>query len=181
MFAYCLNNPIVLIDSSGYRAVIPEFFADTSEEYVKWVRFLADVRNFDLDNTDPQKVYDATYFSSYKGTLVFRHADDYLSSWAIFNVIFLNHSNDQLSDRVMTLNHEYGHTLQEKEFGTAKYLVSIFLPSSIYNAFSRDSYILSINYYNMPWEYDADIRGNAGRVHASWAEAVASAYFLLWR
>ena len=138
--------------------------------------FVDDIVNYDKDNEDVDKVYESNYFSSYKGTLVIRHSDEYLSSWSIFGTIFLNHSidDDTFQDRSDTLNHEYGHILQEKELGTKNYISAVALPSVVYNALSRESDILRRNYYNMPWEYDADRRGGVYRSdYAWWAERVS--------
>ena len=65
--------------------------------------------------------------------------------------------------------------------GTAKYLSSVFVPSATYNLLSRYNIDLYNNYYNMPWEYDADMRVNVYREdHSSWANWVADLYFAFW-
>ena len=70
-----------------------------------------------------------------------------------------------------TLDHESGHLMQEREFGTLKYLGVVAVPSMICNLLARnpDSWF-DENYYNMPWEYGADMRGGVVREdRASWA------------
>ena len=76
-----------------------------------------DISNYDKNNEDIEKVYESNYFSSYKGTLVIRHSSEDLTSCAILGTIFLNHNEDEndQSTKADTLNHEYGHTLQEKK------------------------------------------------------------------
>ena len=97
--------------------------------------------------------------------------------------IFLNHSHDaaRLSKKTEILNHEYGHVQQEKELGTVKYLIAVFIPSAMYNLASRCDSSLSKLYYSMPWEYDADARGGIDRGYESWAESVSKRYFDFWR
>ena len=151
------------------------------------VGLVIDAWNYDEDNTDPEKVYASNYFSSYNGTLVIRHSSEHLTSWALFDVIWLNHDLDPNEedpfnqDHINTLNHEYGHILQEKEFGTKKYIGVVFVPSATYNLLSRYSDSLRDNYHNMPWEYDADMRGGVNRGYAPWAQTVSNIYWAVWR
>ena len=186
LFVYCMNNPVNMTDASGHW---PQWISDIND----WVNdniidpaksffndIAEDFNNYDKNNEDVDKVYKANYFSSYKGTLVIRHSNDYLTSWSVLGTIFLNHKEDERSNeyRRNYLNHEYGHILQEQELGTGKYLIGIFLPSAIYNAFNRND----PNYYNMPWEYDADMRGGVTRSnHNDMAKFFSSLYmgFLL--
>ena len=145
-----------------------------------------DIQNYDKNNTDVEKVYKSHYFSSYKGTTIIRHSSDFLTSWGIGNMIFLNHSEDPLagssigSNQISTLNHEHGHTQQCDELGLGKYILFVAIPSMAYNLASRDNKTLNDNYYNMPWEYDADLRGGVTRNNvASWAPTIRDFYFNL--
>ena len=148
--------------------------------------FARDIKNYDKNNTDVEKVYESNYFSSYKGTTIIRHSSDFLTSWGIGNMIFLNHSEDPLagssigSNQLSTLNHEHGHTQQCDELGLGKYILFVAIPSMAYNLASRDNKTLNDNYYNMPWEYDADLRGGVTRNNvASWAPTIRDFYFNL--
>jgi hypothetical protein len=138
-----------------------------------------DFANFDSDNSDVSKVYESNYFSSYNGALVVRHSSDFLTSWAIGNTIFLNHSEDSgtPTQRGNTLNHEYGHVLQCQDLGFIGFMGKAAIPSLVYNVLSRDSDVLLNNYYNMPWEYDADRRGGVNRGYAHWAASATDNYF----
>ena len=142
-------------------------------------KFAKDLENFDINNSDVDKVYGATYFSAYKGVLVIRHSSDTLTSWALNGVIYLNHDldNDLYSKRKNDLNHEYGHILQERDFGIRAYIKNVFIPSALMNLRSRNDASIMENYYNFPWEYDADIRGGVTRNHADWAEWLSKLYF----
>ena len=150
-------------------------------------KFAEDIENYDEYNTDVEKVYDSHYFSSYKETFVIRFSSTWLSSWAIGNMIFLNHADDPLSEQpissihVDTLNHEYGHTRQCEEMGLVGFFFFVAIPSVFYNLKSRGDQELLDNYYNMPWEYDADLRGGVERKGtASWALSARYKYFCLW-
>jgi hypothetical protein len=80
-----------------------------------------------------------------------------------------------------TLKHEYGHFLQEQAYGPQKYITAVFAPSATYNLLSRRFSSLNSNYYNMPWEYNADIRGGVNRGYASWSKIISTVYFGMQR
>ena len=174
MYAYCNNNPVMYVDPNG--------------NWPEWIeKWITDFENYDKNNTDIDKVYHSNHFSSYNGTLVIRHSIDGLGSWAIFGTIFLSHDEDGLVDdgketeRENTLKHEYGHILQEKEFGTGRYLFEIALPSVIFCALYNKSDFIKNNYYNLPWEHDADRRmGIVREGHKAWAPIIADIYLSLW-
>ena len=138
-----------------------------------------DLENFDSNNEDVEKVYSSNFFSAYKGALVVRHSSDFLTSWSIFRTVFLNHNMDKKSllKKKQALDHEYGHFLQEQEMGTVAYFFDVGIPSIIYNLISRSNKVVRLNYYNMPWEYDADMRGGVIRKHAEWAKALNETYW----
>ena len=129
-------------------------------------------------NTSEEVVLEAEYFAFYKGALVVYHSSEYLTSWAWGGVIFLNRD----SKNQTTLAHEYGHILREREYGTVKYTFSVFLPSTSYNIASRFNSTLRDNYYNMPWEYDAEVNGKVNRAYkyADWAPILWEIYFEIW-
>ena len=114
---------------------------------------------------------------TYKGHLVIQHSSKHVTSWALGGVIFLNREYKTET----SLQHEYGHILQEQYLGAANYINYVFVPSALYNLFSRFNDNLHNNYYNMPWEYDADIRGQAERNHDDWAEVLSELYFIVVR
>ena len=128
-------------------------------------------------------VFATKYFTFYKDALVIRHSNDFLTSWSIGGIIFLNHNLDAYSYeyRANYLKHEYGHILQEKLIGIDDYILYIALPSALFNLISRGKNpvgkFIHENYYNPPWEYTADIIGNVDRQHAEYAFSAALAYF----
>ena len=61
---------------------------------------------------------------------------------------------------------------------TVVQILFVAIPSMAYNLASRDNKTLNDNYYNMPWEYDADFRGGVTRNNvASWAPTIRDIYF----
>ena len=184
MFAYCNNNPVMRVDPTG---AWPKWLDDLYSKLIgktieTGVGVIVDVVNYDKDNADENKVYKSHYFSSYKGTLVIRHNIGFLTSWAFGGIIFLNHNLDEWNDP-NDIMHEYGHIQQEQEMGTWKYIWKIAIPSVTFNIFSdsEGKNWFSKNYYNTPWEYDADNRGGATRPHSSWVDTVSRIYWALCR
>ena len=197
MFAYCRNNPISRKDASGTHDMCIINFNEDSNPFNDLVSpsggggggkgsgfatrknkgFIEKTVDF-LTNSNEEVVLEAEHFAFYKGALVVYHSSEYLTSWAWGGVIFLNRD----SRNKTTLAHEYGHILREREYGTVKYTFSVFLPSSIYNIASRYNSTLYNNYYNMPWEYDAEVNGEVNRAYnyAEWAPDIRECYFLIW-
>ena len=138
-----------------------------------------DLKKYDKNNTDVQKVYESHYFSAYKGTFLVNHSIKWLSSGALGNLILLKRDNNEaIDDMKETLEHESGHVEQHGELGSIKYALYIFLPSAIYNLAARNNQTLSDNYFYMPWEYDANVRvGLTNSTTPSWAPIVRYIYF----
>ena len=193
MFAYCGNNAVNYCDFSGALASYAcygdnHIFSDkvmmaggsggsiAATSKSASARVIANEVAY-INNTNESAVLDAENFAFYNGTLVIRHSSDFLTSWALGGVILLNSNGVDRN----TLKHEYGHILQEDDLGIVGYIQAVFIPSVVYNVGSRFNKLMNDNYYNMPWEYDADIRGGAIRNHADWAEWAASLYWERWR
>ena len=190
MFAYCQNNPVLFADTTGYRC-IPALH-NTREGFLR--ESGSDIENspgdkiakrkkeLDPSNTDEQVVLGAKFAAFYKGTLVIWHSIPLLTSWASCGVIFLNNNiRDSISSyQEQTLRHEYGHILQEKEMGSLMYGLTVFIPSVAGNVMYRIDRDQPIGYYDLPWEYDADIRGNVNREHSWTARYLANYYFAFW-
>ncbi len=191
LYVYCFDNPVNYSDYNGHLAmkigngvIISPSIARAPKNAEVAGKLLQDILNYDKDNKDVEKVYESNYFSSYNEVFVIRHSIDGLGSWAIFRTIFLTHKedNDTLEEKSNTLNHEYGHILQERELGTGRYFVQVAIPSVIgcvlYN--SGNDFIRA-NYFNLPWERDADRRGNVTRdEHTPESIVISFGYFLIW-
>ncbi len=128
-----------------------------------------------INNDDAQKVLESQNYAFYKGALVIRHSSDNLTSWQIFGVIFLNTDVNSVN----TLNHEYGHYLQEKQLGSVQYIGRVAIPSVLTCGFSM--YIKKVPsevYYSLPWEYTADALGGVTRTtYRPWAEWATVGYW----
>ena len=171
MFAYCFNNPVNMTDPSGNWPLLvkrPKGWWYSGTEF--GANLFEDLANYKRENTDVNNVYAAHYFSSYKGVFVFRHSSNFLTSWSSNNSIKLNHNLDSQSSeyKTRTLNHEYGHALQEQEMGALKYFAAVFVPSATFNLISRFNPTINILYYSLPWEDDADRRGSVKRENKHW-------------
>ena len=190
MYIYCNNNPVMYVDPEGCS--LESFFTPIPLIQTMWPivqdalgsfvdNLLSDIRAFDPNNTDELTVYEANYFSCYNDRLIILHSSNFLTSGSFLGTIFLNHNNRQKAEdnayAIEVLRHEYGHSLQEEEMGTLRYLCKIGIPSVVYNLISRNSQVLLDNYESMPWEYDADRRVGIQRDYAQWAPSVADWYF----
>ena len=183
MFAYCLNNPVNLVDFCGYAAAgafrINRRSEKSSPDFFNKLSYTVEDKLVEIIyNDDESVVLKSNDFSFYKGVPVVRFPKGDLNSFSIGGVIYLE---EEVSEN--TLRHEYGHSLQEKEMGTGLYIVAVAMPSITYNIMSRNNDTLYMNYYNMPWEYDADRRGRVhGRngYYAEWAQRVSDIYFSYW-
>lgn len=81
--------------------------------------------------------------------------------------------------------HEYGHTKQYEKMGLVDYMSYVGIPSFVANKIEANGN-LPYNYYNSPWEYEADVQGGvvdlnkittiSTRQYEAWAEKVNDIY-----
>lgn len=180
-FAYANGNPVSNIDPFGLRSLkdtwnsftnwvsdtttdVKNWAVDTYNESTDWInenivdpikKFVndaqLDIQNFDWDNTSEQAVLESQYFSAYKGKLVIRMGGVDHRSGSFGPVLFIDHVVDNRSDRIQTVQHEYGHTKQFDELGLKDYLLYVLIPS--FCEWGPEEYYLK------PWEITADIYG----------------------
>ena len=149
LYAYCLNNPVMYTDPEG-KSILQFFISLVS--YVGMAIMSIwddDIRN-DMDaigwnpfNTNESAVVQSSKVSFYKGVPVIRTN---MNRAGTFYAIIL-----QSNANIVTLKHEWGHTIQSAILGPIKYGVMIGLPSAF--EWSNRSY------YSRPWEITADIFG----------------------
>ncbi|MCR3905882.1 MAG: RHS repeat-associated core domain-containing protein [Tenericutes bacterium] len=152
LYAYCVNNPVMMVDPNGNFAVItPKIMKFTSKIYRTIITAYIKIEAF-INNEDEKTVLDSKYFSFYKGSLVIRHSLP-VSSCALFGLVILNKNETRTS----TVKHEWGHTQQYKMMGTVNYIFYIAIPS-VRGYLSDEP-----RYYAQPWEHSADILGEVGR------------------
>ena len=134
-----------------------------------------DRRNFDIHNTDPQKVLDAYYYSAYEGVVYFKVEGNAGTS---FGIVFLGRGVTSTD----VVKHERGHVEQLFQLGMPGYLVCVAIPSVIhYWLYDWDRFYDSTyyNYYSMPMEYGANLRGNVSMQYDEWADVAYFMYNLL--
>ena len=112
-----------------------------------------------MSNTDEQAVLEAEYFAFYKGALVIK-SDNPWGSFS-FGFILLN-SNENPSQSIKTLNHEYGHFLHFLRIGPGKYASKVAAPSFACATLKQFG-LLKVNYYDLPWERIAEEYGDVNR------------------
>jgi RHS repeat-associated protein len=110
-------------------------------------------------NNDEGNVLGSSVFSSYKGVPVIRHEIPGITSFSIMGTIVLNKSEDISNGGILTVKHEYGHSVQQSLVGTSKYISHFAIPSVIMCIIDPPYNI----YYSMPWERSADMFGGANR------------------
>ena len=190
MFAYCGNNPVNCSDPSGYyiragfstNAMIegyatpthPSADAKCSPTVVllkKTINVIVTTINV-LFNDDEQAVIDASSFAFYKGVPIvkIKALDNCAFS---FGMIFM--CDEKTS--VTHIRHEYGHVLQLLDLGLEGYVSLVAIPSIIGFAADELGVLPEGMYYNLPWEYVADMYGQAGRGHSPAAAPIAEAYW----
>ena len=141
--------------------------------------FKEDISNFDLYNTDEQKVLESNYFSAYKGKLVIRLPIG--TNAFSFGIMFLGNDLGTGSDAIATVRHEYGHTQQLEKLGIWKYITQVAIPSV--TAYRLDlKKDLPYSYFTAPWEADADKYGGVDpserKNPTPWTEDIG--YYDLW-
>ena len=169
MFAYCQNNPILFVDSTGTRIVMADLGVaiSTSKPKIETAsvsatniskfnsKFMEDVKNVDLFNSDEQKVIDANYFSFYKGRLVIWNS--LFDRSASFGMILMSNDDRENGKPIdyskALIKHEYGHTIQLNQLGVMDYIFCIFIPSA--DKWGDEPY------YYKPWELSASKYGGA--------------------
>ena len=103
--------------------------------------------NYDIFNSDIDKVLNAKRVSFYKGIPIIKINTNRAGT---FLCIMLDYTETE-----ETLLHEYGHTYQEILMGPITYLIFIGIPSYFE--------LSAMPYYNRPWEVTADIFGGLTR------------------
>ena len=155
LFAYCFNNPVNMIDSSGRWPQWIEDVVDWVDDNIVQpvVGFVEDVAedfsNFDWDNQSEERVLQSNYFSAYKGVPVIRTNGDRSGS---FGAIFLTRETNNRSNPEDIVRHEYGHTKQWEQLDIVTYSLFIGLPS--WQNWGTGEY------YSKLWEITADIYGD---------------------
>ena len=127
--------------------IIFRFVFNLLKEFDKDIYNDLSLINFDIGNSDIDKVLKARKVSFYKYIPIIKTDT---SRAGTFLCIMLSHNED-----INTVLHEYGHTRQEIMMGPILYLLFIGIPSYFE--------LSDISYYNRPWEVTADMFGGLDR------------------
>ncbi len=189
LFAYCANDPINMYDPSGCIGILVlsvlvlktvadkaaralASLVDWAEEFVSDV--YSDIEKFDKNNENPQNVFDAKYFSCYKGVFVIKTPFEGSFSYGIIGL-------SRHSKKIDSLNHEYGHYLQLQKYGLMNYSKYIAAPS--FTGFLlHEERKLPGDYFGSYWEAEADKLGGVVRTenNTPWSEEQYKAFWKLY-
>ena len=176
LYAYCNNNPVMYIDSTGHFPLIAlaalllftpigGLAVQATTSIVSYAGMaVASIWNEDIRadmnaigwnpfNNNANAVANSNFVSFYKGVPVFRND----GSSGSFGVILLTRNGFKGSSGHYwspedILMHEWGHSVQQMTFGPIPYLIDIGIPSAFID-----------NNDNAPWEITADILGGVNR------------------
>lgn len=193
LYAYCDNNPVNRVDYNGnswnsfwkkakdYTSTVLGLLNPISKITAvgsvvvatldgRWDAVVDDWRNgcFNLFNQSEEVALKAKVLGFYKGSTLVRHNFD--GTCSILGTIW---SEGDLNPD--DLNHEYGHSIQERTLGPA-YLFTVAVPSVAYYWYDVKNNRTTRDYYSMPWERTADWlggvnRGNYKKDSLAWAIA----------
>ena len=180
MFAYCGNNPVMRVDPAGnswydWVNTIAGFLNPISTLTAiaaltvavaqgRWEDIEYDFNNgyFDPFNQDENDALDARVLGFYKGSSVIRQGIDSWGACSILGTIWIGSSLKSEGFNSDDLNHEFGHSVQERLLGLA-YITTIAIPSLSYNIYDRIVDAGESAYYSTPWERTADFLGGVTR------------------
>lgn len=74
------------------------------------------------------------------------------------------------------VRHEYGHTVQSKKIGLADYIRQVAIPS-LCGYLLNETLLPPGLYYNLPWEYTADVYGGVTWSHMDFADEISALYW----
>lgn len=136
------------------KVIVVTIAIETAMVQGRWDDLAHDWENgsFNPFNQSEKVALDSKVISFYKGSLVVRQniLDGYFS---IGGTVFLNSNTSYSSD---DLNHEWGHSIQERILGK-RYFANIAIPSVLNYHFGSGPY------YSKPWERTADWFGGVNR------------------
>jgi RHS repeat-associated protein len=180
MYAYCVNNPVMMVDPNGnfawliFAAIIlftpvggtALQIAASTLSYVGmavasiWDTEIREDMNaigWNPINSSEQKVVNSSKISWYKGMPVFRSNGKSGSFGVILlsRTSFTGTSGHYWSPQDI-LRHEFGHGIQQLTYGPGGYLFNIGIPS-----------VFIDNSDDAPWEITADIFGDVNRTYKS--------------
>ena len=197
MFAYCLNNPVLLYDPSGAVARISKDMSFTNDGlwgqsgYIPGLvrepvfdlsGYICDAASAVADfvgNTNEATTYQNLEdhgFAFYKNTLVIQIPGENGIGLS-YGVIILDQYYTANEFGIKTLRHEYGHRAHMNQIGFVNYTITTAIPSLIGAGLDYVG-LLGTHYFSLPWEYVADCYGGVNRGgYESWASDWAGVFW----
>ncbi|MBQ6331499.1 MAG: RHS repeat-associated core domain-containing protein, partial [Clostridia bacterium] len=175
-YAYCLGNPVGMVDDGGSAARdLALVSAEGPGSYVYYPKSEQKILSF--EEGEEQKAIDALIKGNctvyYRGALLVAFSEPERGSFAVCGTIFVN---TYYKFEPTDLKHEYGHIIQERRLGTIAYIKRVAIPSVIGFYASKVSVWVKNNYYNLPVERSADFNAgisNGERSHSWWSIPLA--------
>ena len=184
MFAYCLNNPVNGLDSSGYITEhISNRFSYKANNTDGGSLSATNSQNYSRQpssNTSEATVREVLKqygIAFYNGTLVVS-VDALGYSAASYGLILMGSNNLERSDFADVLNHEYGHAVHYSQIGPIDYLLTTAIPSLIGAGIANMNQSYNKVYYNQPWERTADYLGKIKRDYLPGANTAGAIFYL---
>ncbi len=175
LYAYCANNPVMNIDPSGnaWYNVAWDWvntiagFLDPKNTILaiatvivatidgRFGEIVEDFKNGCLNpfNQSEEVALKSSVLSFYKGSTVVKQ--DIIGTCSALGTIWADSSMD-----IIDLQHEYGHSIQERILGEELYFSRVAIPSVLHYHLGDNSPSV---YYSMPWERTADLLGGVSR------------------
>ena len=204
MFAYCLNNPVVLEDASGAAAktcisaegriddapwrdyspsgggIIYKYESNLDYSTDKFLTVILLKYLFNSNEAVVQQQLKTYGVSFYKGVPVCM--TELLPDGSAFSlgIIVMDgyYKTASASDFSSVLKHEYGHRVHMDQIGVPAYLATVAVPSLAGAALSYVSPFVYNNYESLPWENIAEQLGDVNGTYLPGAEAAASVYWV---
>ena len=201
MFAYCLNNPVLLYDPSGAVARISKDMSFTNDGLwgqSGYIPGLVREPVFDLsgyicdaasavadfvgntsESTTHQNLKDHG-FSFYNGTLVLMTELPFdRSAFSFCVIVFDDYYKDSAPSTFSnTLNHEYGHIVHLSMIGPIDYFATTAIPSLIGAGIANYNTNVHKNYFNLPPERITDYLGGVNRGYAPYTNTLSSLFWM---
>ncbi len=171
MFTYCGNNPVRRVDCTGcgwlsdawnWVCDMAEDIYEGGKEVVESVATVivdtaVAVYDYVTNDSEETVLNSDLPFAFYKGRIVIKLPIG--KSAFSYGAMFIGTGNQADENVINTVKHEYGHTVQMERYGLPAFTIMAAIPS-LYGYYTDVPYD---QYYNQPWEYEADYFGGVVR------------------
>ncbi len=178
-FSYCANNPIMRKDENGMWLIEAlEWLWEKGSDIIEDVGEALEKAWDYITNTDEGVVLNAKFIAFYNGVVVIKLPFNIYDSGS-FGAIFLGDKWQNDREGRNALRHEFGHVMQLEEYGIIGYIWKVAIPS-VGGWMETKKNNDWENYYNSPWEYEADLYGGVPQSERPYSESAHRDY-LMWK